>query len=79
MPSVLLDDDNFFDLLSRYQSRRIDDQRCSFRLTDGAREENKENTEPQIGYLYFLVVDQCYLSVFCYINCASFFELTGYW
>ena len=52
LPSVLLDDDNFFDLLSRYQSRRIDDQRCSFRLTDGASEEDKENTEPQIGYLY---------------------------
>ena len=62
LPSVLLDDDNFFDLLSRYQSRRIDDQRCSFRLTDGASEENKENTEPQIGYLYFLVEDQFCLS-----------------
>ncbi|XP_071097777.1 G-protein-signaling modulator 2-like isoform X1 [Haliotis cracherodii] len=28
------DDDNFFDLLSRFQSRRIDDQRCSFRLSE---------------------------------------------
>ena len=48
-----LDDDNFFDLLSRYQSRRIDDQRCSFRMTGGANscssEANKENTEPEIG------------------------------
>lgn len=27
------DDDGFFDLLSRTQGRRIDDQRCSFRIT----------------------------------------------
>ncbi|XP_076436176.1 G-protein-signaling modulator 2-like [Babylonia areolata] len=29
-----LDDDGFFDQLSRCQSRRIDDQRCSFRLLE---------------------------------------------
>ena len=29
-----LDEDGFFDLLSRFQSRRIDDQRCSFRLLE---------------------------------------------
>ncbi|KAI0221192.1 hypothetical protein LSAT2_027410, partial [Lamellibrachia satsuma] len=54
---VLLDDDNFFDLLSRYQSRRIDDQRCSFRLTGGANscssEANKENAEPEIADDFF--------------------------
>ncbi|XP_070177031.1 G-protein-signaling modulator 2-like isoform X2 [Littorina saxatilis] len=31
-----LDEDGFFDLLSRFQSRRIDDQRCSFRLLESA-------------------------------------------
>ncbi|KAK7488079.1 hypothetical protein BaRGS_00020670 [Batillaria attramentaria] len=29
-----MDEDSFFDLLSRFQSRRIDDQRCSFRLLE---------------------------------------------
>lgn len=32
------DEDSFFDLLSRFQSKRMDDQRCSLTL------ENKENT-----------------------------------
>ena len=27
----MVDDEAFFDLLSKFQSRRIDDQRCSFR------------------------------------------------
>ena len=58
-----LDDDNFFDLLSRYQSRRIDDQRCSFRLTGGANscssEANKENTEPEIGKIMVYSNCQC--------------------
>ncbi len=31
----MMEDDSFFDLLSRFQSRRIDDQRCSFRVGDG--------------------------------------------
>ena len=31
----MMDDDSFFELLSRFQSRRIDDQRCSFRVPDG--------------------------------------------
>ncbi|KAJ8969765.1 hypothetical protein NQ314_001602 [Rhamnusium bicolor] len=32
------DEDSFFDLLSRFQSKRMDDQRCSLAV------ENKENT-----------------------------------
>ncbi|XP_064616405.1 G-protein-signaling modulator 2-like [Liolophura sinensis] len=30
----MMDDDSFFELLSRFQSRRIDDQRCSVRVMD---------------------------------------------
>ena len=52
-----LDQENFFDLLSRTQSRRIDDQRCSFRglneHRNGRPDENKENTGPKSG-TYFL-------------------------
>ncbi|KAE8748698.1 hypothetical protein FOCC_FOCC004501 [Frankliniella occidentalis] len=33
------DEDSFFDLLSRFQSKRMDDQRCSLKKSD-----NKENT-----------------------------------
>lgn len=33
------DEESFFDLLSRFQSKRMDDQRCSLTVT-----ENKENT-----------------------------------
>jgi G-protein signaling modulator 2 len=33
------DEESFFDLLSRFQSKRMDDQRCSLTIT-----ENKENT-----------------------------------
>lgn len=35
------DEDNFFDLLSRFQSKRMDDQRCS--LTSQGSLNNKEN------------------------------------
>lgn len=35
------DEDNFFDLLSRFQSKRMDDQRCS--LTSQTSLSNKEN------------------------------------
>lgn len=35
------DEDNFFDLLSRFQSKRMDDQRCS--LTSQSSLSNKEN------------------------------------
>lgn len=31
-----MDEDSFFELLTRFQSRRIDDQRCSFRLLESA-------------------------------------------
>nr|CAH7742108.1 unnamed protein product [Callosobruchus chinensis] len=37
-PNKNEDDDSFFDLLSRFQSKRMDDQRCSLNL------DNKENT-----------------------------------
>jgi G-protein signaling modulator 2 len=33
------DEESFFDLLSRFQSKRMDDQRCSLTIA-----ENKENT-----------------------------------
>lgn len=33
------DEDSFFDLLSRFQSKRMDDQRCSLKKSD-----NKENS-----------------------------------
>lgn len=36
------DEDNFFDLLSRFQSKRMDDQRCSLNI------ENKENTNVNV-------------------------------
>ena len=39
-PDSKNDDDDFFDQLSRYQSRRIDDQRCDFDP------DNKENATP---------------------------------
>ena len=35
-----MDEDSFFDLLSRFQSKRMDDQRCSLVLS-----ENKENNQ----------------------------------
>lgn len=37
-PSSRTEDDSFFDLLSRFQSKRMDDQRCSLTI------DNKENT-----------------------------------
>lgn len=38
-PKTNEDEDSFFDLLSRFQSERMDDQRCSLSITS----ENKEN------------------------------------
>lgn len=35
-----MDEESFFDLLSRFQSKRMDDQRCSLVLS-----ENKENSQ----------------------------------
>ena len=38
------DDDSFFDVLSRFQGKRMDEQRCSFnRIQDKQRE--RENSE----------------------------------
>lgn len=37
-PTKNEDEDSFFDLLSRFQSKRMDDQRCSLNV------DNKENT-----------------------------------
>lgn len=53
-------EDSFFDLLSRFQARRIDDQRCSVRILgkqerdssppdNDEQADNKENTNPQNG------------------------------
>ena len=35
-----MDDDSFFDLLTKFQSRRIDDQRCSFRVLEKQNSQN---------------------------------------
>jgi len=42
------DEDSFFDLLSRFQSKRMDDQRCSLKKSD-----NKENTHSNNGVPIF--------------------------
>ncbi|KAJ1523572.1 hypothetical protein ONE63_001419 [Megalurothrips usitatus] len=42
------DEDSFFDLLSRFQSKRMDDQRCSLKKSD-----NKENTHSNNGFPLF--------------------------
>lgn len=39
-----MSEDSFFDLLSKFQSRRIDDQRCSFKPTAQS-EPKPESTE----------------------------------
>jgi len=45
------EDDGFFELLSKFQGRRIDEQRCSLKVPGGekngvtAKLENKENKE----------------------------------
>lgn len=39
------DDDGLFDLLTRFQSRRIDDQRCSLRLQDQPSPESDESKD----------------------------------
>ena len=65
-------EDSFFDLLSQFQGRRIDDQRCSVRIlgkqedkssTSASDNQNadKENTRPQNGtsktsYAIFLIL-----------------------
>jgi len=38
-----LDQDSFFEMLSRYQGRRIDDQRCL--LNAAGEQQNKENID----------------------------------
>lgn len=43
------DDDGLFDLLTQYQSRRIDDQRCSFRLLDNPSPEADESKDVRLG------------------------------
>lgn len=41
------EEDNFFDLLSRFQSKRMDDQRCSLTLQNALEEEpDKNGAEP---------------------------------
>ena len=35
-----MDADSFFDLLTKFQSRRIDDQRCSFRVMEKQNSQN---------------------------------------
>ena len=42
------DDDGFFDLLSRTQGRRIDDQRCSFRITKSKSASTESDTASRI-------------------------------
>ncbi|XP_071802231.1 G-protein-signaling modulator 2-like [Asterias amurensis] len=43
-PEIMDDDDSFFDVLSRFQGKRMDEQRCSFnRIQDKQRE--RENSE----------------------------------
>uniref|UniRef100_A0A0B7A996 G-protein-signaling modulator 2 n=1 Tax=Arion vulgaris TaxID=1028688 RepID=A0A0B7A996_9EUPU len=42
------DDDGLFDLLTRFQSRRIDDQRCSFRLQDNPSPEADESKDVRL-------------------------------
>ncbi|XP_034232151.1 G-protein-signaling modulator 2 isoform X2 [Thrips palmi] len=42
------DEDSFFDLLSRFQSKRMDDQRCSLKKSD-----NKENSHSNNGMPIF--------------------------
>lgn len=43
----MLEDDTFFDLLTRLQSRRMDDQRCTIDLTTQNHiVENQENNPP---------------------------------
>ncbi|BFZ20040.1 hypothetical protein BsWGS_23079 [Bradybaena similaris] len=42
------DDDGLFDLLTQYQSRRIDDQRCSFRLLDNPSPEADESKDVRL-------------------------------
>ena len=39
-----MDEDSFFELLSRFQSKRMDDQRCTLSLDPTG---NKENKEPR--------------------------------
>lgn len=41
-----MSEDSFFDLLSKFQSRRIDDQRCSFKPTPS--EDKPESNEKQL-------------------------------
>ncbi|CAL1536386.1 unnamed protein product, partial [Lymnaea stagnalis] len=42
------DDDGLFDLLTRFQSRRIDDQRCSFRLQEQPSPESDESKDVRL-------------------------------
>ncbi|CAG5132126.1 unnamed protein product, partial [Candidula unifasciata] len=42
------DDDGLFDLLTQYQSRRIDDQRCSFRLHDNPSPDPDESKDVRL-------------------------------
>lgn len=43
LPNVKANDEDFFDLLTRSQSKRMDDQRCSLKVMGGAVGVNKES------------------------------------
>ncbi len=42
------DEDNFFDLLSRFQSKRMDDQRCSLTIQSSLNKESEKNGPKQL-------------------------------
>lgn len=43
------EEDSFFDLLSRFQSKRMDDQRCSLTLQNASEEEADKNGAEAAG------------------------------
>ena len=50
--SIDSEEENFFDLLSKFQSRRIDDQRCSSSVLGGTRLVNTSNSKQSLSSEY---------------------------
>lgn len=55
------DEDSFFDLLSRFQSERMDDQRCSLSIS-----ENKENHSTNSPSLNSINNGNCFCPVYSF-------------
>jgi len=73
------DDDGFFDMLTRSQSRRLDDQRCTFMPTNSSSQKEMDNTDELLDILqklndrYVVRVKKCSVPIVCETKTMNLF------